>query len=128
MVVAGILLVIDGPWGFDQLWVLLGLAGYAVTFGTGILVLSPKAKRIAAELSRDGMTDSVARSIGSMFRRMRIDYTVIGLVIADMTLKPTADDVLTLVLMAAVLVGVIVLVLRSERNDELAARSASDTA
>ena len=74
------------------------------------------------------MTDSVARSIGSMFRRMRIDYTVIGLVIADMTLKPTADDVPTLVLMAAVLVGVIVLVLRSERNDELAARSASDTA
>ena len=47
---------------------------------------------------------------------MRIDYTVIALVIADMVLKPTGDDVFTLLLMAAVLVAVVALVLRSTRS------------
>jgi uncharacterized membrane protein len=127
VLVAGILLVIEGPWAWDQLWVLLGLVGFAATFLTGILVLSPLAKGIAAELSRDGMNDSVARSIGSMFTKMRIDYVIIGLVIADMTLKPSSDDVFTLVLMAAVLIGAIVLVLRSERGKEPEVRLASET-
>ena len=65
------------------------------------------------------MTTGVARAIGSMFARQRIDYTVIALVVADMTLKPTGDDVLTLVLMAAVLAAVVVLVVRGERGSTL---------
>jgi uncharacterized membrane protein len=118
-VVTGILLVIEGPWAFDQLWVLLGLAGFAATFLTGLLMIKPESERIAAELARDGMTTDAARSIGSMFARQRIDYTVIALVVADMTLKPTGDDVLTLLLMAAVLAAVVVLVVRSQRGSAL---------
>jgi hypothetical protein len=117
--VTGILLVIEGPWAFDQLWVLLGLAGFAATFLTGLLMIKPESERIAAELARDGMTTDAARSIGSMFARQRIDYTVIALVVADMTLKPTGDDVLTLLLMAAVLGAVVVLVVRSQRGSAL---------
>jgi Predicted integral membrane protein (DUF2269) len=117
--VTGILLVIEGPWAFDQLWVLLGLAGFAATFLTGLLMIKPESARIAAELGRDGMTPEAARAIGSMFARQRIDYTVIALVVADMTLKPTGDDVLTLVLMAAVLAAVVALVVRSERGSAL---------
>ncbi len=115
VVIAGILLVIEGPWSFDQLWVLLGLAGFATTFLTGLLKLKPESERIAAELDREGMTPGVANSIGRLFTLMRIDYAVIGLVIADMTIKPTGDDVFTLLLMAAVLVTVVALVLRSTR-------------
>jgi uncharacterized membrane protein len=113
--ITGILLVIEGPWGFDQLWVLLGLAGFAATFLIGLLMIKPESERIATELARDGMTPGAARAIGTMFARQRIDYTVIALVVADMTLKPTGDDVLTLVLMAAVLAAVVVLVVRGER-------------
>ena len=72
-------------------------------------------EQIAADLAREGMTPRSARAIGTMFARQRIDYTVIALVIADMVLKPTGDDVFTLLLMAAVLVVVVVLVLRSTR-------------
>lgn len=115
MLIAGVLLVIEGPWEFDQLWLVLGLAGFAATFLTGILVLKPQSERIAAELARDGMTENAAQDIGRMFTRMRIDYTVIALVVADMTLKPTGDDVLALLLMAGVLAAAVVLVLRSER-------------
>jgi hypothetical protein len=96
--------------------VLLGLAGFVVTFLTGLLMIKPESERIAADLARDGMTTDVARAIGRMFARMRIDYTVIALVVADMTFKPTGDDVFTLLLMAAVLAIVVALVLRSERT------------
>jgi len=118
-VVTGILLVIEGPWSFDQLWVLLGLAGFVATFLTGLLMIKPESERIAAQLARDGMTTEASRAISSMFARQRIDYTVIALVVADMTLKPTGDDVLTLVLMAAVLAAVVVLVVRGERASAL---------
>ena len=118
-VVTGILLVIEGPWSFDQLWVLLGLVGFVATFLTGLLLIKPESERIAAELVREGMTTEAARAISSMFARQRIDYTVIALVVADMTLKPTGDDVFTLVLMAAVLAAVVVLVLRGERRSAL---------
>ena len=46
--------MIEGPWAFDQLWVLLGLAGFAATFLTGLLVIKPHSERIAADLDRDG--------------------------------------------------------------------------
>ena len=115
VLIAGILLTIEGPWSFDQLWVLLGLVGFAVTFVTGLFVLKPQSEKIGADLARDGMTPAVAAEIGRMFTRMRIDYAVIGLVVADMAIKPTGDDVFTLLLMAAVLAIVVALVLRSER-------------
>lgn len=114
--VTGILLVIEGPWAFDQLWVVLGLVGFAATFLTGLLMIKPQSERIAADLVRDGMTPGIAAEIGRMFTHMRIDYTVIALVVADMTLKPTGDDVFTLLLMAAVLAIAVALVLRSERT------------
>jgi uncharacterized membrane protein len=116
VLVAGILLVVEGPWSFDELWVLIGLVAFALTFVTGFFVLKPHAERIAADLAREGMTNAVARDIGRMFTRMRIDYTVIALVVADMTLKPTGDDVFTLLLMGAVLAVVVALVVREERT------------
>lgn len=115
VVAAGVYLVVDGPWSFDQLWVLLGLAGFAITFVTGVAMLKPMSERIAADLERSGMTPEARRDIGSFFSRMRIDYVVIALVIADMTLKPTGDDVLLLALMGLVLVAAVALVLRAER-------------
>jgi hypothetical protein len=39
VVVCGILMVVDGPWDFGALWIVLGLAGYAATFVTGAFIL-----------------------------------------------------------------------------------------
>lgn len=117
VVVAGILLVIEGPWKFDMLWIVLALLGYAATFVTGVFVLTPQAKRIAAAIERDGgMTAESAAATASMFRHMRIDYAVLLVIIADMALKPSADDIGVLIAMAAVLVVVTVATLRTERT------------
>lgn len=103
----GVLMVIEGEWTFGMLWIVLGLVGYAITFVTGLGLLMPQAKRIAAAIERDGgMTDESAADTAKLFRHMRIDYAVIGVVIADMALKPTAEDIAVLVLFAAI-IGVV---------------------
>jgi uncharacterized membrane protein len=120
VLVFGILLVIEGPWSFGQLWIVLGLIGFSATFVTGFFVLKPRAEAIAATLAREGMTEDAAAAMRRLFTLMRIDYTVITVVVVDMALKPRAEDVGTLALMAAVIVVVVVLVARSVRTSPAA--------
>jgi uncharacterized membrane protein len=106
VLVFGILLTIDGPWSFGDLWIVLGLVGFAVTFFTGILWIKPQSERTHALVQRDGGMGPEAHAVA---RRMmifaRLDYVVLFLVVLDMTAKPTADDVGTLALMATILVA-----------------------
>jgi hypothetical protein len=99
-----VLLTIDGPWEFSQLWVVLGLIGYAATFFTGVAVLRPRGDAIAAAIERDGgMTPASLADARRLLALARIDYVVLVLVVADMAIKPTGDDVGLLVAMALVL-------------------------
>lgn len=113
--VTGLVLVFDGPWSFDQLWIVLGLAGFAATFVTGLFVLKPRSEQLAAVVERDGglSPEALVRARQLMILA-RSDYVVLFLVVADMVLKPTTDDVGTLVAMAAILVaGVAYVVVRA---------------
>lgn len=102
---AGILLTIDGPWEFDQLWITLGLCGYAATFLSGVAILRPRGDRIAAMVEHDGgqLTPVSLAETRRLLALARIDYIVLFLVIADMAIKPTGDDVGILIVMAALL-------------------------
>src|SRR3712207_2330321 len=57
-VLAGIALVIDGPYGLEP-WVLAGLAVFAASFLVGVLYYGPEGKRViaAAEAGEDGVGD-----------------------------------------------------------------------
>jgi uncharacterized membrane protein len=116
VLVLGILLVIEGPWSFDQLWIVLGLVGFATTFVTGLLILKPRGDAISAIMERDGgMSPEAAARTRELFLLTRIDYAVLFMVVADMALKPSADDAWTLVAMAAVIAIVAALVVRAVR-------------
>jgi uncharacterized membrane protein len=106
VVIAGVLMIVDGPWSFDQLWIVLGLVGYAATFATGLAVFEPTTRRISAAVERDGGFSAAA--VAETRRLLilgRLDVLVLFLVIADMTFKPTGDDVGLLVAMAVILVA-----------------------
>jgi uncharacterized membrane protein len=106
VLLAGVLLTIDGPWEFDQLWVVIGLLGYAATFFTGAVVLGPRGDRISKAIARDGgFTPASYADARRLLALARIDYVVLLLVIADMVIKPTGDDVGILLVMAAILVA-----------------------
>jgi uncharacterized membrane protein len=112
----GILLVVDGPWSFDQLWIVLGLAGFAATFVTGVFVIKPRSERLAALVERDGMSAEALVGARQLLVIARSDYVVLFLVVADMVLKPTKDDVGTLIVMAAILVAGVAYVVVKARS------------
>jgi uncharacterized membrane protein len=121
----GVLLVIDGPWTFDTLWIVLGLVGYLGTFLTGVLVMKPGSEKLAALMEREGMSAQAEVEIRKLLTKSRVDTIVLYLVVAVMALKPTGDDVGILVALAAiVVVGLGYVALRLRQIDESAAQSA----
>ena len=113
VLVLGILLTIEGPWSFGDLWIVLGLAGFATTFLVGVGGIEPEAKRIHAAIERGGPTDpEVAWRGGRISALNYFDNLLLILVIADMAIKPTGDDVWLLVLGAAIVLVAAFLVAR----------------
>ena len=45
VVTMGIAMMVNTNWGWGKFWVIAGLVGYAITFVTGVAVLSPRTKR-----------------------------------------------------------------------------------
>lgn len=85
----GIAMVINFHWGWGTTWVTIGLLGYIVTFLTGILVLSPLAKRISKLMETEGPdAPETQAAIQRIMLIARVDVGVLLLVVADMILKP----------------------------------------
>ena len=85
----GITMVINDHIGFGTTWVVIGLVGYATTFTTGIAVLSPRAKRVAALLETKGAAaPETQAAIREILLIARVDVAVLLVVVADMLLKP----------------------------------------
>lgn len=116
--VFGALLVADGPWTVDQLWVVLGLSGFAVTFLYGILVAKPRGDRLAALVEANGgaMTPEALQGGRELLILGRVDYVVLLTVVFDMAVKPTGDDVWALALMVAAIAAGVASVLSSVRR------------
>jgi uncharacterized membrane protein len=107
--VFGLLLVIEGSWDLDTLWIVLGLAGWLASFLVGILYFRTEAERITAIVEEHGPGYAeVERRIDVMEAVSRIELAVLFLVVVDMAVKPTGDDVGLLLAGAAILVAVAV--------------------
>ena len=85
----GISMMLNTDWGWGTFWVVAGLVGYALTFTTGLVVLSPLAKKIDASVSANGAThpDTIAL-IRRIMLVVRFDIALLLLVVADMITKP----------------------------------------
>jgi uncharacterized membrane protein len=93
VLVLGVLLVLDGPWDFGQLWIQIGIAGYLVSFLLGILYFKPTGERVAELIAEHGPDHpEIDRRVGSMGVVDRVQVLILFLVVADMILKPTGDD------------------------------------
>jgi uncharacterized membrane protein len=84
----GFFLVSKGDWGYP-LWVILGLAGLAFSFVTGILHVGPQSKRIKLLLETQGpeAPEAIAR-IRKTLLASRIELVILVLLVFDMVLKP----------------------------------------
>lgn len=105
--VLGLLMVVDGPWSFETLWIAIGLAGLLGGFAFGIVVVSPVVKRIIAEIEGAGgaFTARAAAETRRMLVLQRFDTLVLFVIVAAMVMKPTGDDTGVLAAMVAVFVA-----------------------
>ncbi|SFO47001.1 Predicted integral membrane protein [Mesorhizobium sp. NFR06] len=87
-------LIMCGFWvGFGDLWIVIGLVGYATTFSIGMLVFKPTGERMGAMIANEGVTPVALASGQRMMNWARLDYAVMLVIIADMVLKPTLHDI-----------------------------------
>ena len=125
VVLMGIALVIESEaWSFDQLWIVLGLIGFATTFVTGLFIMKPSSERIGRDMEAAGgrLTDQLRVDLRKLIVKARVDYVVLTLVVFDMVAKPTGDDTGVLIAMAVVLVvGIGYIVARLRAIDAQAA-------
>ena len=104
--VFGILLVLDGPWSFGDVWILIGLAGWIAAWGVGFLVIRPQGAKMKEIVMEHGPTSPEARRQARLLAVVsRVQLLSLFLVVADMVLKPTSDDPWTLVVLAVILVA-----------------------
>jgi uncharacterized membrane protein len=91
VLLAGIALVLEGSWGFDQLWILLGLAGIAFSIVTGAAFIGPESGRMKALLESRTFEDPEVQSrLNRIFLISRIELGVLLLIVLDMAIKPGA--------------------------------------
>lgn len=127
--VFGILLVADGAWTLDQLWIVIALCGWAVSFLLGILYFKPEGERIAAIAEERGPQDpEIAWRIPRLNVVDRLQLVILFTVVFDMVFKPTSDDGDVLVVGAIVLVAAMVLAFAAIRRQQAAAAGDQRTA
>jgi uncharacterized membrane protein len=85
----GIATTIAGKFDWGDLWITLGIVGFAISAINGMAVLGPTAKKMKAIIEERGPNDPVATH---MARRLdlfgRIDLIVLIAVVFDMVVKP----------------------------------------
>jgi uncharacterized membrane protein len=100
----------QGWFGF--LWVIIGLGGFALTFGIGIAVLTPRSEKLGAMIAKDGVTPAVVEQSREILRIAQFDMAMLFVVVADMVLKPAPENYIVLVIMALAVVAAGVVFLR----------------
>jgi uncharacterized membrane protein len=102
LVLGIVMAFLGGLWG--ELWVILGLAGFAATFLTGHFVLRIKAMA-AGQLMAEGKVAEAAVVGRRLMQVAKFDYVMLFVVVADMVFRPGWTDFATLGAFALVLVA-----------------------
>ena len=89
VLVIGIWLVLEGSWGFDQPFVIGGIAGLVITTVVGAGVLGPTSMRIAGRITEVGGLDQDIRDqIAKLKNISRADLLLLVIIVFLMTTKP----------------------------------------
>ena len=103
--------------GFGDLWIVIGLAGYLTTFLIGMTVFKPTADRMGKMIADNGVTPEVTALGQRVLRIARLDYSVMLVILADMVLKPTANDLVILGGMAVIVAAGLAMALGAGSRD-----------
>jgi uncharacterized membrane protein len=93
VLLAGIGLVLDGPWSFGDDWIVIALALFALTFLAGFLFFGPESGRIAKAVEAHGIDSAEAQGrIRRILVLSRLDLILLFLIAYVMVVKPEFGD------------------------------------
>jgi uncharacterized membrane protein len=85
----GFAMTANGNIGYEQFWIIFGLAAWAASAATGILFLTPETKRLTSAMAARGPTDpEVQARLRRILLVLRVDIAVMLLIVFDMVVKP----------------------------------------
>jgi Predicted integral membrane protein (DUF2269) len=96
---------------FTELWIWIGIVGFAVAVLTGALAVRPRAEKLLAMIER-GSTADVFGPGCEIVAIAKFNYVVLFTVVSDMVLKPGPSDTAVLAAMAVIVIGAGVVFLR----------------
>jgi uncharacterized membrane protein len=123
VVLAGVGLMIEGSWDWGRLWVVFALVAFAGSFVTGVFVLAPLAKKLPVV---GPATPAGQELIRRIFAILRVDLAFMYAIVFAMVVKPTSDDMWTVLAAAALLIVLTVLFLAPLRGPQNEAAPATD--
>jgi hypothetical protein len=96
---------------FSELWISIGIGGFAVTFLTGALVIRPRAEKLLPLIRSGAPAADVFGPGREIIAIAKFDYVMLFTIVSDMVLKPGPTDTAVLAAMAVVVVGAAVVFL-----------------
>jgi uncharacterized membrane protein len=89
IVIAGVFMTLD-RWDFEQLWIIIGMAGFLYSFINGAFFLGPLSGKTGKLIEERGPEDGeVQGNISRLFFLSRIELVILIVVVWAMTMKPT---------------------------------------
>jgi uncharacterized membrane protein len=89
IVIAGVIMTLD-RWDFEQLWIIIGIAGFLYSFVNGAFFLGPVSGKTGKLMEERGAEDSqVQTNLRRLFTLSRIELVILIVVVWAMTMKPT---------------------------------------
>lgn len=83
------MVLVSDAWAFSQLWIVLALVAYGISFLIGITYFGPAAKRIERAVEAEGPDGAtVARLIRTNLLVSRFDLAILLFIVWDMVFKP----------------------------------------
>lgn len=93
-------------WDFQTLWILIGLAGFAISAVYGATVIRQASNRLSSAIRKYGPESTLATAEAQRLLVIgRFDTILLTVIVADMVFKPDPASTPTLALMAAALIA-----------------------
>lgn len=89
VLVFGVITTIKGKLGFEEPWIVGGIAGIVISIVLGAGILGPTSGRLVQRMQTSGLDDEVRAGLAKMRTVSRIDVLVLLIVVFLMVTKPS---------------------------------------